>query len=482
MDANQQHGGGIDHSHVPGFGVIPAGSGSATPMPGLCVRRAGRPCDPLGNCWMLAAISGGSSPLTGLHEPHESFTMSGRPRHHLPPRRGHRLRRTASPPSIPRGLGIVGGGLGRDDRWRTEYYQGAGRCRVGCAHTDNRGRQHPGLDSLVDLWRRNELLHRGRFLFLTPASFDQLRRDLVESGGRSDRWRKHSTSIRFGSSTGFRTISNLSSRTAPAQATSSQSWAPADAFVADAEHAGLRTWLDLSDFKNLLLNTCTNPYGLSIRHGTHTFDSPPSGSTPSPASPAAAIRASCGSASRASPTSRHPGVRGEPGGMAFGLRERPALLHCRPDQLLRPRRDDLEAVFDEAHHGWGDRLFERVRANNGIDYQAIFANPDNDICGFKTYGGMEAWLATGLSFVRGPCTNRRSTWNGVTSRGWATQHGLLTSRCNSPTTPRAALPETSIGMLATRAHRQRLTSTTAGSLLDLRHHRPNRALAPESEW
>ena len=36
--------------------------------------------------------------------------------------------------------------------------------------------------------------------------------------------------------------------------------------------------------------------------------------------------------------------------------------------------------------------------NGGIDYQAIFSNAKNDVCGFKTYGGMMAWLTIGVSY------------------------------------------------------------------------------------
>jgi hypothetical protein len=36
--------------------------------------------------------------------------------------------------------------------------------------------------------------------------------------------------------------------------------------------------------------------------------------------------------------------------------------------------------------------------SGGIDWKSIFGSPYNDICGFKTYGGMAAWLPNGTAY------------------------------------------------------------------------------------
>jgi hypothetical protein len=193
---------------------------------------------------------------------------------------------------------------------------------------------------------------------------------------------------------------NLQSQfpTALAQATSSQSWAPADAFVADAEHAGLRTWLDLSDFKNLLLNTCTNPYAASEYSAWDTYIR----------FAAQRVNPLTGLSYGGDPGVLWVGFSGEPYPPGtWGPGANPAGWPSGCGNALRYSTADLTNFFAHVETTWKQYSTKLTmaggigylnEANNGIDYQAIFANPDNDICGFKTYGGMEAWLATGSSF------------------------------------------------------------------------------------
>jgi hypothetical protein len=193
---------------------------------------------------------------------------------------------------------------------------------------------------------------------------------------------------------------NLQSQfpTALAQATSSQSWAPADAFVADAEHAGLRTWLDLSDFKNLLLNTCTNPYAASEYSAWDTYVR----------FAAQRVNPLTGLSYGTDPGVLWVGFSGEPYPPGtWGPGVNPAGWPSACGNALSYSTADLTNFFANVETTWKQYSTKLTmaggigylnEANNGIDYQAIFANPDNDICGFKTYGGMESWLATGSSF------------------------------------------------------------------------------------
>jgi len=182
------------------------------------------------------------------------------------------------------------------------------------------------------------------------------------------------------------------------QATSSQYWAQADMFVADAEHAGLFSWLDLSDFKNLLLNTCTNPYVSSTYPAWDAYVR------------FAALRVNplTGLSYGSDPHILWVGFSGEPYPPGtWGPGANPAGWPTTCPNALSYSTADLTNFYAHVEATWKAYSSKLTmaggfgylnEANNGIDYQAIFGNPDNDICGFKTYGGMEAWLATGASF------------------------------------------------------------------------------------
>ena len=183
-----------------------------------------------------------------------------------------------------------------------------------------------------------------------------------------------------------------------AQATSDQFWTVADTFVADAEHAGLHAWLDLSDFKNLLLDTCTDPYAAPQYPAWDAYVR----------FAAQRVNPRTGLAYGRDPDILWVGFSGEPYPPGtWGPGPNPAGWPAACPSALTYTTAELTAFFAHVEATWkrysatltmAGGLGYLNEANNGIDYRSIFANPDNDICGFKTYGGMEAWLATGTAF------------------------------------------------------------------------------------
>ena len=171
--------------------------------------------------------------------------------------------------------------------------------------------------------------------------------------------------------------------TALAQATSTQYWSQADTFVADAERAGLHTWLDLSDFKNLLLDTCTNPYASSEYGAWDAYVR----------FAAQRVNPLTGLSYGSDPDILWVGFSGEPYPPGtWGPGANPAGWPSTCPGALSYSTADLTAFFAHVEATWkaysskltmAGGLGYLNEADNGIDYEAIFANPDNDICGFK---------------------------------------------------------------------------------------------------
>ena len=186
-----------------------------------------------------------------------------------------------------------------------------------------------------------------------------------------------------------------------AQATSDASWRPADVFIADAQAAGLRSWLDLSGFKTLLLNSCINPYAPAQYADWDTYVR----------FAAQRVNSVTGAVYGTDPEIMWVGFSGEPYQPgSWGPGANPAGWPKTCPQALTYSTADLTNFYANVEATWkaysstltmAGGLSYLDLAHNGIDYQAIFGNPDNDICGFKTYGGMEAWVHNGVSYCAG---------------------------------------------------------------------------------
>lgn len=183
-----------------------------------------------------------------------------------------------------------------------------------------------------------------------------------------------------------------------AQATDDTLWLAADSFIADAQHAALHAWLDLSDFKVLLLNSCTNPYSPSVYSDWDAYVR----------YAAQRVNTITGANYGTDAEIAWVGFAGEPYPPGtWGPGANPAGWPASCAGSLTYTSADLTNFFAHVEATWKSYSPVPTMAgglsyldlpHNGIDYQAIFSNPDNDICGFKTYGGMEAWLATGVRY------------------------------------------------------------------------------------
>ena len=186
-----------------------------------------------------------------------------------------------------------------------------------------------------------------------------------------------------------------------AQATSNASWRPADVMIADARAAGLRTWLDLSGFKDLLVSSCINPYAPAEYSDWDTYIR----------FAAQRVNSITGAVYGTDPEILWVGFSGEPYPPgSWGPGSNPAGWPKTCAHTLTYTTADLTNFYAHVEGTWKAYSSKLTMAgglsyldlsNNGIDYQAIFGNPNNDICGFKTYGGMEAWLHNGVSY----CSN-----------------------------------------------------------------------------
>ena len=183
-----------------------------------------------------------------------------------------------------------------------------------------------------------------------------------------------------------------------AQATSDASWRPVDTFIADAKTSGLRTWLDLSGFKDLLLNSCINPYTPSEYSAWDAYVR----------FAAQRVNTVSGASYATDPEILWVGFSGEPYPPgAWGPGTNPAGWPATCSNALTYSSANLTNFYANVEATWRAYSNKLTMAGglsyldlskNGIDYHSIFANRNNDICGFKTYGGMEAWLHNGVSY------------------------------------------------------------------------------------
>ena len=164
-------------------------------------------------------------------------------------------------------------------------------------------------------------------------------------------------------------------------------WAQVDQMIADAGGAGLHVDLDLSDYRNILWNSCINPYTsdwtafirfVATRRNTVT-----------------------GRLYADDPTIAVLGISGEPLPVGSHMFVAPATGQ---DCTVAYTTQDLTDFYARTTGLW-KRSGASVIVNpgglgylneptSGIDWKAIFALPTVDLCDIKTYGGMLAYART----------------------------------------------------------------------------------------
>lgn len=169
--------------------------------------------------------------------------------------------------------------------------------------------------------------------------------------------------------------------------------------IADAGAAGLHVDLDLSDYRNILWNSCINPYTsdwtafltfVATRRNTVT-----------------------GTVYGHDPTIATLGISGEPLPVGSHTFMAPATgQEC----TLTYTTQELTDFYARTTGKW-KQLGATVAVNpgglgylneptSGIDWKAIFALPTVDLCDIKTYGGMLAYSATVAAY----CTSIGKPW------------------------------------------------------------------------
>ena len=161
---------------------------------------------------------------------------------------------------------------------------------------------------------------------------------------------------------------------------SSTVWDPVDTLIADAQAAGIRVVLDLADYRNILMDHCVNPY---------TYDW-----TAFESFVAHRVNHVTGRTYANDPEIAMVSFSGEP-------------LPVGTHGCISYTTQDLTDYFHSVTRIWKSLDRNHVitsgglgylNFNSGIDWQAIDADPNADVCAFKTYGGMLPWVHVGASY------------------------------------------------------------------------------------
>jgi hypothetical protein len=215
----------------------------------------------------------------------------------------------------------------------------------------------------------------------------------------------------------LRVVNWLSHNAPVSAATSNSTWLAVDAFIADAQNAGLRVWLDLSDFKTVLMHHCLNPYmdltdwyNLEdyAAHRVNTITGATYGTDPE-----IAWIGFLGEPNEANKYYSRLGAGDQSGSNGANASPMPdwgvAGNEC--SFYLYDSTYTLSRYYSSVESHWKGEarlptmaggLTKLDEPNSGnIDWKSILGSPYNDICGFKTYGGMEAWLPTGTAYCAG---------------------------------------------------------------------------------
>jgi hypothetical protein len=172
----------------------------------------------------------------------------------------------------------------------------------------------------------------------------------------------------------------------------SSSWVRVDTFIADAHSASIKILLDLSDFKAELWNACKNPYtDLTAWNRYLTFV-------------ANRVNTVTGSTYNSDPEIVLVSFTGEPQPVGTYTFTTSTGVSCTLSYTTAQLTSFYAAIeskwksLDSNHLITAGGMSNVDRPNNGIDWQSIFGNASNDVCAWKTYGGMESWLPTGAQY------------------------------------------------------------------------------------
>jgi hypothetical protein len=160
-------------------------------------------------------------------------------------------------------------------------------------------------------------------------------------------------------------------------------WSRVDTLIAKADAANLKVVLDLADYRNILLDHCINPYRADWTR-FETFV-------------AHRVNHVSGRVYGADPAIAMVSFAGEP---------EPVGTHG----CISYTAADLTTFFRTVTRTWKSLDRNHLTTSgglgyldftSGIDWHAITSDPNLDVCAFKTYGGMKAWLPAGASYCNG---------------------------------------------------------------------------------
>jgi hypothetical protein len=171
-------------------------------------------------------------------------------------------------------------------------------------------------------------------------------------------------------------------------------WARVDAMIAAAGAAGLHVDLGLADYRNMMWNSCINPYTADWR----TFET----------WVANRVNTVTGIVYKNDPTIALVSIAGEP--KPVGTYAYTASATGEPCTIKYSTQDltNFYAASTSAWAGTGGSVLVNSgglgylnEPSSGIDWEAIFSLPNNAICDVKTYGGMLAWAPNAASYCHG---------------------------------------------------------------------------------
>lgn len=175
-------------------------------------------------------------------------------------------------------------------------------------------------------------------------------------------------------------------------------WVKVDRMIAGAAAAGIEVLLDLSNYRDILWNSCIDPYGYDWS-GFLGFV-------------ASRVNSVTGTTYRDDPAIALVAMAGEPADP--GVHQYVASASNRPCTVSYTS-DELTAFYARTLSMWRSLAPHRLVTNGelggfdlptSIDWKAIYALPDNDVCGMGTYGGMIDMVPAVASY----CGGLRKPW------------------------------------------------------------------------
>jgi hypothetical protein len=170
-------------------------------------------------------------------------------------------------------------------------------------------------------------------------------------------------------------------------------WKKVDTMVAAAQAANMHVLLDLSDYRNILWRNCIDPYGWDWGHfisfvasRTNTVTGAAYGTDRT-----IAMLALAGEPQKVGTYDVNPNNTGSPCSITYTTDEL-TKFYARTLGQWRAAGTAVPAFTG----GLGYLNFD-----SGIDWKTIFANPDNAVCGIKTYGRMIDFVPTVADYCNG---------------------------------------------------------------------------------